>query len=49
MEKLSGGYEFKGRPSTLKGLTHEMEFDFFDKNEYVLGLNKNLYWLLNYC
>jgi hypothetical protein len=33
----------------VKGLVNEMEFEFFDKNEYVLGLNKNLYWLFNYC
>jgi hypothetical protein len=33
----------------LKGLDHEIEFKSFDKNRYfLLGINRNLYWLLNF-
>ncbi len=36
------------RSGKLKGLGHEIEFNYLDKNNYcvVLGLNKNLYWFL---
>ncbi len=39
----------KTRVSLLKGLGHEIEIKFFDKNEWlVLGLTKNLYRFFNF-
>jgi hypothetical protein len=32
----------------LKGLKHENEFKYFDKKLKILGLNKSLYWFLNF-
>jgi hypothetical protein len=34
--------------SCLKGRSVKMEFKYFDKKWTVLGLNKNLYWFMNF-